>query len=126
MSPAVVVLIGVACAAVLGLLCKLYLTRKRRAVARHAWEAGPSSAERNAARTRIIEEVKRLDALEAETPHLCEGSGPGFLPDGAEERRREAAKLHAKLEAECRRYRLPLGLVRRRRSSLVPTVGLLQ
>lgn len=126
MSPAAFALIGAVGALVVGLLCRRYLIRRRRAEAQFAAQSGPSPAERNAARARVIEGVKRLDALESQVAQFAEGSDPGFPPDGHDDRRRQAAELHAKLEAECRRYCLPLGLVRRRRTSLVPTVGLLQ
>jgi hypothetical protein len=78
-------------------------------------------------RRKIVKEADELFALEEEIDHFGEGSEPDVHPEKAVDAIIEAARLRTKLEAQCRRDGLPIGLVRRRRSAtLNPTVGLLE
>lgn len=120
-----IVTIALIAAIVLGLLMR----RRYRKPAHGAPKSGGrkrelSSVARNQIRRTIVKEGDYLCALEEEITHFGEGSEPDVQPDKADRARNEAAHLRSKLEAQCRRHGMPIGLVRRRRSAtLNPTVG---
>lgn len=77
---------------------------------------------RQAARARVIAETSRLRELEDRVQQLAEGSDPG-IPNRLEAVRTEAADLRTRLEADCKRHCLPIGLVRSLRAPAVRPVA---
>lgn len=83
----------------------------------------PDFSERHEARRRIVREAARLRELEDAVMRFSEGSEPAVLPEESEGVRLEAARLRSKLESECVRRGLPIGLVRRSRAVSVMQMG---
>lgn len=109
--------------AVLLTACLAYRLRSRRLRASSDDEAD-EIRKRQIARERVRRQAPRLHELEERLLAFAEGSDPG-VPGGAEALRIEAAALRERLEADCRKHRLPLGIVRyhgARRMTLTPGI----
>ena len=79
--------------------------------------------DRHEVRRRIVQEAARLRELEDAVTRFGEGSEPAASSEESEGARLEAARLRSKLESECVRRGLPIGLVRRSRAVSVMQMG---
>lgn len=94
------------------LLVAAWFARTRRLAAAERARDEAAARRRKEARIRIVAEVGKLIELEDEAEHPRDDADPGI--------RDRAADLRQRLEAQCRKAGLPLGLVRLRRSDRTP------
>lgn len=105
----------------------LFKRRRARAASSGAARQAPfdeedAMARRSAIRPWIVDQAGELRDLEEQLTALGEGSSPD-LRDQAEYLREKALRLYAKLAAECKKHRLPIGLVHNARSKRATRAG---